>query len=516
MNVVWSNLGRENAGSFQREGDLYEFGPQLYDLAECADVTCISDGVEIPYSLRGTAETDGGVFLIEGWSPGFDLALEGWRANRSQNEQEWLVTSEADICITDVEDMYRFASLRGAAEDPALAVDVPALPPNRPDGAKDLDVFFTHGFRVSEDDSHAWGSEVFKRLWQSGSNVNFHMLTWRGDYGMIDSGLYYQHNAWLAQRTGGALKRYVEAAQPVAAKRILMTQSLGNMVACEALREGLQVGQYYMFDAAIPSEAIDETLRAETQEDEAFAKYVPYTWHDYTNACWASNWHRLFEQNPDDSRGKMGWPNRFQDALINATEVLNYYSSGDDVFKELATVPSRLDGVTESTEMYCWQKQETLKGAAVVAGTAYGGWGFHEWVGGFNPDNYVPTNAHYTVEQATAMVADGSVTNNPVFNRGFAPMFDRNASQDDQWLALAKYVPALSSPVGGRAVQIEEIDFNINMNLTDEESGIPRPNGWGRPVVDDKTDWHHSDMKDMAYFYVYKLYEQLIQKGNLK
>ena len=73
-------------------------------------------------------------------------------------------------------------------------------------------------------------------------------------------------------------------------------------------------------------------------------------------------------------------------------------------------------------------------------------------MGGFNPDNYVPTNAHYTVEQATAMVADGSVTNNPVFNRGFAPMFDRNASQDDQWLALAKYVPAVSSAMGGRAV----------------------------------------------------------------
>jgi len=39
---------------------------------------------------------------------------------------------------------------------------------------------------------------------------------------------------------------------------------------------------------------------------------------------------------------------------------------------------------------------------------------------------------------------------------------------------------------------------------------------WGRghPVFEDS--WLHSDMKDMAYFYVYKLYEQLIQKGDLK
>ena len=74
-----------------------------------------------------------------------------------------------------------------------------------------------------------------------------------------------------------------------------MTQSLGNMVACEALREGLQVGQYYMFDAAIPSEAIDETLRVESSEDAGFSKYVRPDWRDYTNACWASNWYRFFE-----------------------------------------------------------------------------------------------------------------------------------------------------------------------------------------------------------------------------
>ena len=57
MNVVWSNLGRNNAGAFHREQDLYEFGPQLYDLPECADITDINDGVVIPDSLRGTSET---------------------------------------------------------------------------------------------------------------------------------------------------------------------------------------------------------------------------------------------------------------------------------------------------------------------------------------------------------------------------------------------------------------------------------------------------------------------------
>ena len=36
-----------------------------------------------------------------------------------------------------------------------------------------------------------------------------------------------------------------------------------------------------------------------------------------------------------------------------------------------------------------------------------------------------------------------------------------------------------------------------------------------REVYED--DWQHSDMKDMAYFYVYKLYDEIVnQKGNLK
>ena len=95
-------------------------------------------------------------------------------------------------------------------------------------------------------------------------------------------------------------------------------------------------------------------------------------------------------------------------------------------------------------------------------------------------------------------------------------MFDRNASLDDQWLAVAKYVPAVSSPVGGRAV-VRNVGENVNMNLDAAIGGVPRPNGWGRNAAQDGSQpWLHSDMKDVAFFYVYKLYEQLITKGNLK
>lgn len=102
-------------------------------------------------------------------------------------------------------------------------------------------------------------------------------------------------------------------------------------------------------------------------------------WRDYTNACWAANWHRLFEDDPNDARDKMGWPNRFQDALTNATEVFNYYSSGDSVFTEEDGTPSLFTGVAHwgldwylgiiprptvdvTFDNHSWQKQELLKG----------------------------------------------------------------------------------------------------------------------------------------------------------
>ena len=289
-----------------------------------------------------------------------------------------------------------------------------------------------------------------------------------------------------------------------------MTQSLGNMVACEVLGQGLHVGKYFMFDAAVATEAIDASLQ--DNSDDIRARYVKSSWYDYTNACWASNWYRLFEDDPTDARGRIGWPGRFTDALGNANEVYNYYSSGDEVFHETDNPPWLLEGMDESSANYCWQKQESQKGSRLPGGTMYGGWRFYVynypvWSDEDNRWNTVLTN--YTPAQAAAMVADGSITNNPVFNRGFEPMFDHDMSQDDQWLALAKYVPAVSHPVGGNAVLRNNEDHDLNSSEF--------RNGWGRKAEKDGSQpWKHSDMKDIAYFYVYKLYEQLITKGNLK
>ena len=536
LNVVWTSLDADRAGAFQTNDCGQVFGSTLSAAIESAQTERIEDdGTSVSDTFAEVLCADGGrgVVLVEGrQSTTNSLWLEVMCAGK-------VVCSNALPCvISSVEEMYRLASLRDAVEDPAFRAVVPSTPTNQPPCTNDLDVFFLHGFNVDAQAARAWGAEIFKRLWQSGSNARFHILPWHGDYswspGNLFNGLHYQHNVWYAQRTAGALKRYIETAQPVAAKRVLMTQSLGNMVACEALREELQVAKYFMFDAAIPSESIDRTLRAESESNEPYLKYVRAEWRDYTNACWASNWHRLFTDNPNDSRAQMGWANRFQNALTNATEVFNYYSSGDSVFTEQESIPSLMSDVhanwglnwflwifpyptvSPTFENHCWQKQEVLKGMATPAGTLSGGWGFNVWQE-YDERAQKWKSVCYSPAGAVAAIADGSITNRPAFDVSDAEeMLDSNATDDDVFLALAKHVPALSSPVGGTNVVADCISGNVNMNLNNAEGGVFRPNGWGRMHNNYGVSWLHSDMKDMAFFYVFKLYDQLITKGNLR
>ena len=281
-------------------------------------------------------------------------------------------------------------------------------------------------------------------------------------------------------------------------------------------------GKYFMFNAAVASEALDGTLQAGSSDNDGYMKYVPSDWHGYTNACWAANWFRWFQGDPSDARGRMGWPGYFSAAINNVGTIYNYYSSGDLVFMEAGTPPGLTAGMFHwptlswtwpfinlnmTEEAHSWQKQETRKGIDPIAGTLKGGWGFHCWyetVGG------EPVQEYYTATQANAMAADGSITNSPVFSYGGTPLNSRNASQDDIWLSLAKYVPAVSAPIGGSS------PFDDNNVDLDDATNVARPNGWGRINEIYGQKWLHSDIKDMAFFYVYPFYIDLATKGDLR
>lgn len=116
----------------------------------------------------------------------------------------------------------------------------------------------------------------------------------------------------------------------------------------KAMRQSLSVGKYFMFNAAVASEAVDGTLQ--NANAAVKSKYVPFDWSDYDPQSWAANWHKWFNNDATDSRGKMGWPNYFSTALARAGTVYNYYSTGDPIFLESDTVPGVTTGISQYGE----------------------------------------------------------------------------------------------------------------------------------------------------------------------
>ena len=70
---------------------------------------------------------------------------------------------------------------------------------------------------------------------------------------------------------------------------------------------------------------------------------------------------------------------------------------------------------------------------------------------------------------------------------------------------------------------VDNLESMFNMNETNPLwRGIERPNGWptrtfGWLITTTWTsEWLHSDIKDVAYFYTYKLFEKIKETGGLK
>ena len=109
-----------------------------------------------------------GVFLIEGKAAGNDLVVEGWMDKSMEEGQveDWkAVEGAAKIRISGVEDMYRHLNTRGLSDEELTWIPSVRDPPNRPDSeTSDKHLVMLHGVNVSQDDSRAWASEIFKRM----------------------------------------------------------------------------------------------------------------------------------------------------------------------------------------------------------------------------------------------------------------------------------------------------------------------------------------------------------------
>lgn len=153
--------------------------------------------------------------------------------------------------------------------------------------------------------------------------------------------------------------------------------------------------------------------------------------------------------------------------------------------------------------------EELFKGRGLFVGagaTDWSGWNVEEnWLG----------VAKVSVAEARRM-SDADFRTNTVF-LCHPPSMDETEIPPLVWGAhLALGIPALTPAAGAEDLTALGDNRNFNMDNADGETGgILRPNGWPtRSVYDGQ--WLHSDIKDVAYYYTYKFFEKVIEKGDLR
>lgn len=110
--------------------------------------------------------------------------------------------------------------------------------------------------------------------------------------------------------------------------------------------------------------------------------------------------------------------------------------------------------------------------------------------------------------EANAATPDNLRTN-AVFWHEPTTMFSSNITDQVVNDIIAQGVPALSYAAGVNPITPPGWDNNYNM----EDN---KPNRWGRSGGTYGTRWLHSDLRNMAYFYTYDLFDQLVTEGGLQ
>ena len=493
LKFVYTDLTITNAGDYLITSNSACGVAMNQNSYEADTIRITSDGVMLSADFlnRIAADTNKGILMMEAVAPSASpLVLEIW-----QGENKVWETSLA-LSLSGVEDMYRKINLR-SMED-AIQQDPPA---NYPDGLSNgKNVVFLHGFSLSEQAARGWHAEMFKRLYWSGSMAMFHAVTWRGDDSdPIDP--LYQENVNNAFLTAPYLARYVN---DLSGDKILLAHSLGNMIVSSAIQDyGMNAAKYLMLDAAVATECYDPgTFNAATNNN----PMLHVDWRLYQPKTWASKWHELFSA--PDSRAKLTWRNRFSAVFPKA---YNFYSSEDEVFEIYTNVLDVLTGVDldfafsflDDTEHYSWHKQEMFKGldgslVHSLGATDWAGWGFHKNILGFRV---------YSLGEAN-IATDEALIAESVFRKNPADIFSSQLDPAIVNEALAKGVPALSFALGRCPLTLPDFE---NYDMVSE-----KPVLWARDHETYGKRWLHSDIKDVAYPYVYKTFGQIVEKGELQ
>lgn len=346
-------------------------------------------------------------------------------------------------------------------------------------------------------------------------------------------------------------------------EKSIMGHSMGNVVISDAIqRHSLQVNNYFMMDAAVAMESYDSRSITPTSinhmRNPVWQHYIDDSCISKTSPCvddldkvnerwlWSTEWHLLFEQN--DARRNITWRNIFA-GVISKTNVKNYYSSTEEVLAESDGTVSSLDAVSSESEggigFKSWTIQEMAKGTDLLVANRfetanqdevdkYGGWGLNyidynePYAIGFdysiftdfiNADDLININKKPLRPPSAMALTTDNIRLAPFF-KGFSDEHGHNVLYGSKTTLLSADVvdpllphlrghaiPALSDAAGSHSVTgTRNIDMSTELR-----------NDWPKERVADINlngikRWKHGDLKDVAYLYVYRLYNDFVIK----
>jgi len=507
--------------------DTNESGNLVYQAGnvDYARLTTISNnGVSLsPPFVADIATNNGGIILVEAWTnTAQPLVLTVYHGTNQ------IAETSLYLSISEVEQMFRYKNLLlhpDPYQQPDRLTDesVPNEPPT-----SDANVIFVHGYNVNPNQARGWFADIYKRLYWSGSHAKFYGVGWSGydTQGNLVSEVTanYQTNVVHAFQTAPSLADFITTLTN--GPTVVLAHSLGNMVALSALSDhDAPMSKYFMLDAAVATEAIDPSIAANSN-------MVRPDWQNYGSYAWASDWYQLFSTN--DYRSTLSWDNRLGN--FGSTEVYNFYSSGEEVLRAYSgTPPSNLillfgyqlvqyiEGQS-GTFVWAWQEKDKgrMSGNSILS-SDHGGWGFNSaydfYVGGLET-NIPPT-------QAAAAPPSLILVTNAFFDMSYdTAMFTNSPSgstyaQSNQNRILSDAIPAVTLPLGANYDTNLDIVFGNTRNFDMQslyENGWPI--GRGAPQYPTGTtaagEWHHSDLRAVAYTFNYRLFNEMVTLGNLK